>query len=54
MITRMVSNLQSGEQQRRIILKEKLENSRKIIYRDIMCFKIMKFAYTNFIYTKNF
>jgi len=37
-----------------ITLIEKSENSRKVVSREIMCFKIMKLFYNNSIYTKIF
>jgi len=52
-ITPTVSDLQSCEQRRRI-LREKSENSRKVVSREIMCSKIMKLVYNNSIYTKTF
>jgi len=33
---------------------EKSENYRKVISREIVCFKIMKLVYNNYIYTKTF
>jgi len=49
----MFSDLQSSKQRKRI-LREKSNNSRKVVSREIMCFKIMKFVYKNSIYTKTF
>jgi len=34
--------------------REKSKNSRKVVYREIMCFHIMKLVYNNFIYIKAF
>jgi len=34
--------------------REKLESSRKVVSREMMCFKIMKLVYNNYIYTKTF
>jgi len=44
MITPMVSHLQSGKLRTRI-LREKSKNFRKVVSREIMCFKIMKPTY---------
>jgi len=46
-----VSVLQSNDQIDRTS-RDKLKNSRKVISRDMVCFKIMKLVYNNFIYTK--
>lgn len=51
-ITLMVSDLQSDEQGTRK-RREKLKNSRKVIFREIMCFEIMKLFYKK-IYIKSF
>jgi len=34
--------------------KEKSETSRKVVSREMVCFKIMKLVYNNSIYTKTF
>jgi len=52
-INPMVSILQSNEQ-RDITSREKSENPRKVISREIVCFKIMRLVYNNSIYTKIF
>jgi len=49
----MVSVLQSDDQRDRTS-REKSENSRKVVSREIVCFKIMKLVYNNSIYTKTF
>ena len=49
----MVSVLQSDDQRDRTS-REKSENFRKMIYREMVCFKIMKLIYNNSIYTKTF
>jgi len=49
----MVLILQSDDQ-RDNISREKSENSRKVVYREMVCFKIMKLVYNNSIYTKTF
>jgi len=49
----MVSVLQSDNQRGRTS-REKSENSRKVVSREMMCFKIMKLVYNNSIYTKIF
>jgi len=48
-----VSVLQSDDQRDRTF-REKLENSREVIYREMVCFKIMKLVYNDSIYTKIF
>jgi len=45
--------LQSNDQ-KDITLKEKLESSREAVPREMVCFKIMRFVYNNFIYAKTF
>jgi len=52
-ITPIVSNLQLGEPRTRTP-KEKLENSKKVVSREIIYFKIMKFVYNKTIYIKTF
>jgi len=52
-ITSTVSVLQSDDQRGRTLI-EKLENSRKVVSRQIVCFKIMKLTYNHSIYTKTF
>jgi len=42
------------DDQKDTTLREKLESSRKVISREMMCFKIMKLVYNNYIYTKTF
>jgi len=49
----MVSVLQSDDQRDRTS-REKLENYRKVVSREIVCFKIMKLVYNNSIYIKIF
>jgi len=49
----MVSILQS-DYQRDKTSREKSENSRKVVSREMVCFKIMKLVYNNSIYTKTF
>jgi len=49
----MVSVLQSDDQRDRTS-REKSENSRKVVSREMVCFKIMKLVYNNSIYTKTF
>jgi len=48
-----VSVLQSDDQRERTS-REKSENSRKVVSREMVCFKIMKLVYNNYIYTKTF
>jgi len=45
-----VSVFQSDDQRDRTS-REKSENSRKVVSREMMCFKIMKLVYKNSIYT---
>jgi len=52
-INPMVSVLQSNDQRGRTF-REKSDNSRKMVSKDIVCFKIMKLIYNNSIYTKTF
>jgi len=49
----MVSVLQSDDQRGRTS-REKSDNSRKVVSREIVCFKIIKLVYNNSIYTKTF
>jgi len=48
-----VSVLQSDDR-KDITFREKSESSRKVVSREMMCFKIMKLVYNNSIYTKTF
>jgi len=48
-----VSVLQSDDQRDRTS-RDKLKNSRKVISREMVCFKIIKLVYNNSIYTKTF
>ena len=48
-----VSVLQSDDQRDRTS-REKSENSRKVVSKEMVCFKIMKLVYNNSIYTKIF
>jgi len=48
-----VSVLQSDDQRDRTY-REKLKNSRKVVSREMVCFKIIKLVYNNYIYTKTF
>jgi len=48
-----VSVLQSNDQRDRTS-REKLENSRKVVSKEIVCFKIIKLVYNDSIYTKIF
>jgi len=48
-----VSVLQSDDRRDRTP-REKSENSREVISREIVCFKIMKLFYDNYIYIKTF
>ena len=48
-----VSVLQSDDQRDKTS-REKSENSRKVISKEMMCFKIMKLLYNDSIYTKIF
>jgi len=52
-INPMVSILQSNNKRDKTS-REKLENSRKVVSREMVCFKIMKLVYNNSIYTKTF
>jgi len=52
-INPMVSILKSDDQRDRTS-REKSENSRKVVSREIVYFKIMKLVYKNSIYTKTF
>jgi len=52
-INPMVSVPQSDDQRDRTS-REKSENSRKVVSREMMCFKIMKLIYNNSIYVKTF
>jgi len=45
--------LQSGDQRDRTS-RERSENSRKVVSREMVCFKIMKLVYNDSIYTKIF
>jgi len=49
----MVSVLQSNDQRDKTC-REKSKNSRKVVSREIVCFKIMKLVYNNSIYTETF
>jgi len=48
-----VSVLQSDDQRDKTS-RENSENSRKVVSREMVCFKIMKLVYNNYIYTKTF
>jgi len=48
-----ISVLQLDDQKNRT-LREKSESYRKVVSREIVCFKIMKLVYNNSIYTKTF
>jgi len=52
-ITLTVLDLQSNKQ-RTWTLREKSENSRKVISKEIVCFKIIKLVYNKTIYIKTF
>jgi len=49
----MVSVLQSDDQRDKTC-REKSENSRKVVSRDMVCFKIIKLVYNNSIYLSYF
>jgi len=53
MITPTILDLQSDEQRMRAPIK-KLANFRKVVYKEMTCFKIMKLVYNKIIYTKSF
>jgi len=49
----MVSILQSDDQRDRTS-REKSKDSRKVVSREMVCFKIMNLVYNNSIYAKTF